>query len=505
MPLLLLLCLILACLPIDWPEPPFGFGWGGSAALTGTTVISLLLIARLFTRLTVTRLARSPGDRVAIGRRQRLLRDAYFFLNLAAFAFMLICCGWGFTATRLLTVGELPLPGAELLVIAPYLVTLIGSWAIFFDAESALQRSSPDPAMRSNFWTRWSYVGFVLRYHVLTVFIPVAFTIVQFGILRVSPGLFDAPWGQILILVGLVGFIVVVPSLVPLVLGLHPMPPGPLRDRIEAAARRIGVRYHNLYVWHTRGNLATAMVAGLVPRLRQIVFTDLLLASLTDDEIEAVFGHEVGHVKHGHLVYYAVFLLLSSLTMWVIYQAVQQMPGLTPLDKNAGLVLSTVATGVYLFVAFGFVSRRCERQADVLGCKAVSCADPACTGHGPDTTLVAGGRGLCRTGVGTFVRALERVEEINGMARGALTTTRRGPFARMAGMLRFVGVWLGTWQHSTIANRVSFLRTLAVDPCRERRFQRRVTALRWSLLLLLAGGVVVAIALHGWRSLLDAV
>jgi Zn-dependent protease with chaperone function len=293
--------------------------------------------------------------------------------------------------------------------------------------------------------------------------------------------------------------------LIPLILALKPMPPGRLRDRLEAASRRLRVRYHELYVWDTRGNLATAMVSGLVPRLRQVVFTDLLLATMTEDEVEGVFGHEVGHVKHGHLLYYAAFLLLSSLTLLGIYQLFEHAESLAPLPKNAVLVLSTVGIGAYLFLAFGFLSRRCERQADVFGCKAVSCSDPACAGHGPETALAAGGKAICRTGVGTFVCALERVEEINGMARGPMTTAPRGLLGRSVGLLRFVGVWLSTWQHSTITNRVTFLRTLAEDPQKERRFQRRVTALRWSLLGLLIIGVVVIIASSGWRALLDAV
>ena len=98
------------------------------------------------------------------------------------------------------------------------------------------------------------------------------------------------------------------------------MPPAPCATRLEAAANRLGVRYRQLYVWDTRGNLATAMVTGLIPQLRQIVFTDLLLATLTEDEIEAVFGHEVGHVRHGHLLYYAAFLMLSFLTLGATYQ-----------------------------------------------------------------------------------------------------------------------------------------------------------------------------------------
>ena len=503
MPLLLLLCLILACLPIEWPAPPYGLGPAGSAALTGSVVIVLLLVAKLFTIVTETRLARDPRDREVVARAHNLRRLVFFFLNLAGFGLVLACCGWGYTATSLLTVDELVLPGAEIFVLAPFLISLIGSWAIFYDAENALHRSIP--GVGGPFWSRLGYVFFLFRYNLLLVFIPVGFTIAQFGTLRVAPGLFGSPWAKLGALAGLCAFIVLLPSLIPLILALKPMPACKLRDRLEAAARRLRVRYHELYVWDTRGNLATAMVSGLVPRLRQVVFTDLLLATMTEDEVEGVFGHEVGHVRHGHLLYYAAFLLLSSLTLLGVYQLLEHADGLAPLPKNTALVLSTVGIGAYLFLAFGFISRRCERQADVFGCKAVSCATPGCLVHGPDTVLAAGGKTICRTGVGTFVRALERVEEINGMTRGPLTVAPRGLLGRSAGLLRFVGVWLSTWQHSTISNRVTFLRTLAEDPARERRFQRRVTALRWSLLGLLTIGVIVIIVSSGWRSLLEAV
>ena len=248
------------------------------------------------------------------------------------------------------------------------------------------------------------YVLFVPRHHALLVFMPVGLTIAQFGLVRQFPELLARPEAKVAALAFVFLFILAVPSLVPLVLGLRKMPAGPLRSRLERAAGRLGVRYHDLYVWDTRRNLATAMVAGLVPQVRNIVFTDLLLESLTEDEVEGVLGHEAGHVKHGHLLYYAVFLLLSFLTLGAVYQLVGQAVGAAWLPNDLALALALVTTGAYLFLVFGVVSRRCERQADVFGCKALSCGDPGCDGHGPETVLVPRGRGLCRTGVATFVR-----------------------------------------------------------------------------------------------------
>ena len=49
-------------------------------------------------------------------------------------------------------------------------------------------------------------------------------------------------------------------------------------------------------------------------------------------------------------------------------------------------------------------------------------------------------------------------------------------------MIRGLLKWLRAWQHSTMARRVAFLLSLIDNPRKERRFQRRVTLLRWGLI-----------------------
>ncbi|MSR53448.1 MAG: hypothetical protein EXS09_09205 [Gemmataceae bacterium] len=509
MSLLLLIFLTIACLPVDWPEPLFGVGTEGSAAISGVIVAGLLLVARFFSHRTVSRLTLDPSSRESIARGHGLRRLSFFFLNLFGFVLLLVC-GWGWTVRHAFTVSEdyLPgadryLPGAELVILVPYFISLIGSWALFFDAERALHLAAP--YVRGTFWTRGGYILYLLRQHLLMVLTPVFLMIAQLGALRAFPTILDSPWAKLAALFGLFGCILLLPSFVPLVLGLQPMPAGRVRERLERAASRLNVRYRGLHIWDTRGNLATAMVTGLFPRLRHIVFTDLLLSTMSDDEIEAVFGHEVGHVKHGHLFYYAAFLMLSFLTLGAAYRAVEMAPGTTMPTGDAALVVTVLTTGIYLFVVFGFISRKCERQADVFGCKTVSCSDPDCIGHGPETSLVAKGRGLCRTGVGIFVRALERVEEINGQTREADRIERRGPIGWFSGALRFVGISLATWQHSTIAKRVAFLKTLPGSNGGEQRFQFQVTLLRWGLFLFLAGSILAVSLWKGWRNLLEGV
>src|SRR5207253_8851583 len=117
------------------------------------------------------------------------------------------------------------------------------------------------------------------------------------------------------------------------------------------------------------------------------------------------------------------------------------------------------------------LSRRCERQADIYGCRTVSCQDDTCTGHSADASLAPLARGLCPTGIRTFIEALEKVARLNGISRD-----KPG--------------WLSSWQHSTIARRVDFLQDVLRDPALERRFQWRVPLVRLALLV----GLVAALA-----------
>jgi STE24 endopeptidase len=267
-----------------------------------------------------------------------------------------------------------------------------------------------------------------------------------------------------------IGVLVAMPWLLRLLLGLKPLPEGPLRTRLLAAARRLHFRCSNILLWDTRGGIANALVAGVFPVLRYVVLTDRLAAELSADEIEAVFGHEVGHVKHRHMFYYLGFLLTSVGAVWAVV-AIYVLPHFddVPSLSNRGdlAVLALIGLlGAYIFVVFGFVSRRCERQADVYGCRAVSCASPDCLEHGDGVSLAARGRGLCATGIRTFIRALEKVAMVNGISRD-----RPG--------------FLQSWQHSTIAKRVEFLQRVLDDRGVERAFQRRVALVKWGLALTL--------------------
>lgn len=504
MPLLLLICLTLACLPIEWPAPYWGGELIDCAYVAVAHVGVMLVVSGLISRNVVRQLRRCPDKRHQISRTYGLRRLGFFFLNLSSLALLLLVGGWGWAIREWFTHDQLYLPGAEVVLLSPYLLSLFGSWAMYYDAERALHQSATGARESSPYWSRLGYVLYVARFHVLLVFLPVALTISQMGVLRLFPDLMMHPVAKVSAFLAVIVFVVMMPSIVPVVLGLRRMPDGPIRSRLEASARRLGVRYRELYVWETRKSLATAMVVGLIPRFRYIVFSDLLLLLLTDEEIEGVFGHEAGHVKHRHLIYYVLFLFLSFAALGAVYRAIELEFGDSWLPRDWSLALAVIATGAYLFVVFGLLSRRCERQADVFGCKALSCESSNCQGHDDSTILATGGQAICRTGIQAFARALDKVEDINGLGKQS-ATRRRGPIRWATSALQLVSSWLGTWQHSTIDNRTRFLRDLAANPGLEPRFQRRITIWRWGIVLILLGVLAGTAAWQGWRALVEGI
>ena len=262
------------------------------------------------------------------------------------------------------------------------------------------------------------------------------------------------------------------------------------------------MRVTRLFVWPTRGGVANAVILGILPRPRYVAFTDRLLDQLSPAELVAVYGHEAGHARHGHPAYYALFLMLSALTGTAL------LVGLTtalppdpadPPDLAAWLrLLPLLGMGVYLFAVFGWLSRRCERQADVFGARAGSCGGLDCQGHDAATRLLGGpdlaGRGVCRTGALALAAALDRVADLNGADR---------PPERQPWRTR-VWAWVRAWQHGPMGHRIAFLYRLADDPTLAIRADRQAFAARVGLVLGLAG-VIAAVGLAvGWEALVRA-
>lgn len=519
MPFLLMIFLTLVCVPelapeVQWPQPLMPGGAATSAALTWFVLSVPVLYAFYLSQEASWRMDHDPWERDRVIARLERGRFLHQCLLFGLYCLALTGLGWGWTVAQFWRWHDHLLPGAELVVLAPFLTAMVSSWAFFYDADRAsyqaanrlvaldpLARALHEPALAvREFAGRAAYVGFQVRQKLALVCVPLALLLTQKELQRQLPKIWQE-WQSVIGAVGLVAILAVflaMPLVIRFVLGLKTLPAGPLRDRLTAAAGRLRFRCTDILLWDTNGGMANAMVIGVLPWLRYVVFTDRLLDEFSPAEVEAVFGHEVGHVKHHHMLYYLVFLtgsmaavgtlaneFLPGLFDFVAEGLSRTSPELGEAFADVGelrylqAVPAVACVVAYMFVVFGYLSRRCERQADIYGCRAVSCTRPLCRSHFSDEELAPAARGLCPTGIRTFIRALEKVALVNGISRD-----HPG--------------FLASWQHSTIGRRVDFLERVLVDPVVEARFQRRVALVKWGLFLVLGGVLLVLLKTTGW-------
>jgi Zn-dependent protease with chaperone function len=169
------------------------------------------------------------------------------------------------------------------------------------------------------------------------------------------------------------GLLVLLPPLLVVCWRARPLPAGPAATALAEVAARSGVRFRHLLCLPTgRGRLPNAMALGLVARWRYILITDQLLAGLDPDQLRGVLGHELGHLRHRHLLLYIAFLAAAGVWAELLAPGIGAMlaslPGIGHLDH--GLLNGAALLGLWLVLlrgGFGVLSRACEREADLAG------------------------------------------------------------------------------------------------------------------------------------------
>jgi STE24 endopeptidase len=160
---------------------------------------------------------------------------------------------------------------------------------------------------------------------------------------------------------------------------------GQLRQRLEALMARCGFHAEALFVMDAskRSAKGNAYLTGF-GRSKRIVLFDTLLAQHTEDEIEAVLAHELGHFKHRHILLGTLRIALVSFLAFFCFGSLGKQPwltaslGLVHHDDALSLLVFLMwanAVGPFLGLASNWFSRRAEFQADAFARKMVG-ADP---------------------------------------------------------------------------------------------------------------------------------
>lgn len=312
--------------------------------------------------------------------------------------------GW-LEAVRSLT-GDLVLVD-EMICVLPPIAVFVAGWASLYPIdrrmrEAMMIRSLDEGRPIVGYVPLGSHVMSFVRHQLALVCVPVllvlgwAETVSMVGVRLwdvprfVTPDRVAATERELALRAGaltclqLAGALVIfalVPVLLRFVWRTQVLEEGELRRDLLEMCRVHGVRVRQLLVWKTHGVLVNGAVMGLVGWMRYVLLSDGLLMGLSRREVEAVAAHEVGHIRRHHIPWLAgavlsVLVLLTAGLDW----GVRQVRGSPAEDGSWVLVIGLLALGGTI-VAFGWVSRRFEWQADAFAAQHLSGARPSERDH----------------------------------------------------------------------------------------------------------------------------
>src|SRR5438105_1757048 len=134
MQVLLLLFLMLPCLPEKWCPAAWKPSPSSSGILTWAGIALAVLFAAVITYRLCRQLHATPEQRDSVLRRYSRFRFLHTLTLFAVYLTALYGFGWGWTVQTCLGQADGLIPGAELLILSPFVAGLMGSWACFYDA-----------------------------------------------------------------------------------------------------------------------------------------------------------------------------------------------------------------------------------------------------------------------------------------------------------------------------------------------------------------------------------
>ncbi|MDK1031609.1 MAG: M48 family metalloprotease, partial [Planctomycetia bacterium] len=271
------------------------------AGMAGTT--ALVIIAGLLFKLWLG----LRGMKVELSRLTLLYRRLgriYQLLVVAVYAAQIYLLHWPALVSWFAPATARSVLLAEVLVVMPFLILVYLSWLTFFSADRSFRRITARPTL-----TLSQYLILLTRQNLFIMLGPLMVLLAIRDVSVWSLGAQESEamiGGVIFVSLGL--FVVFSGVWMKLCFAATPMPAGGLRSRLEALASRARLRVRDILHWPTYSTILNGCVVGPIGRFRYIMMTDALLETLPAQEIEAVFAHEIGHIKHRHMLLYIAFI-----------------------------------------------------------------------------------------------------------------------------------------------------------------------------------------------------
>ncbi|MCE9553617.1 MAG: M48 family metalloprotease [Planctomycetes bacterium] len=419
------------------------------ALLCGLLLGLLVIAARIIAAATVAGLQADYGLDAAWPIRYRRLRQIHAMTWGLAIVAIYFGLGWPQLVRENWHLKEAFLLD-ELLILLPVVLSLFLSWWAMGVADQALESRRALEVGRMPRTVGGFRPTLLLARHLLApVLVPLLVVVTaQDLVSRYATGSSLSTVNLLLTLPLLLVVVVGFPWALRYLWRTDPLPAGPLRDRLHQVQQRLGVRPREILVWHTDGSICNAVVVGIVPRFRYVLLSDALLERMPPEQIAAVYAHELGHARHGHMFLRLLAVVLPVVlwramaetfpTAWAAASDALLAYGLN-LPAQTALLTLVIAAG-YAATVFSWYCRVLEREADLCGCQGVEDAR-----H--------------------FTSALRTLS--------ALTQTPQQAAK-------------ASWLHPALMDRIAFVQHMVEHPDERARFGRRMRRLSWLLLAMVA-------------------
>ncbi len=329
------------------------------------------------------------------------------------FGFSLFVLGWLGAVRRV--VGDLWLVDELIAVLPPLAGAAAGWWSLYpidrRQREALLWRRLADGEPMHRPPTRPEYVVGAVRHQLLLLGVPLTILtawqeLVEIAIRRAGLEGDGALLAQAA--GGVAGAVLVflgAPMVLRRVWDTVEIEGGECAEIVRDLCARHRVRFRRPLLWRTHGSMVNAAVLGLLPPFRYVLFSDALLERLSARQVRAVAAHEIGHVRHHHILWLAGVITGTITLVELACARVLHGAGLAGPSEPAGWMIPAGAALLAGFWVFGYASRRFEWQADAFAARDLSLGD------------AAGGAGARVTpdGAGVVASALTLVAGLNGI------------------------------------------------------------------------------------------
>ena len=351
---------IVLLLSLCW-DRVFPASNSGNGLLTVAAVFLSAMLVPMFAWAQTWILKRRylSGKKAGFKAKVHRMAAAHSFVWAVTSIAVIVWLRWPDVVQQIPYAKQIPLVD-ELLLVAPAMVSLIASWAIFIFGlpKSSLAKQSTHADLFL-FWMRMQ-MTFVTAPILLAFF--VADCVLLTDVVSLATDWQPAIW----MAVGIVAVVAALfyPKLMLLFWPTKKVQDADLLARVAKLCRWSGMKTRQLLIWRTGNSIVNAAAVGTFPGTEVILVSDMLLEKFDADEVDAVVLHELGHVKHHHSIKRTAWIMLPLLMLG--------------LDESLGLGLHRAASDwgpllqhspaicylAYLLIVLRTVFRSMEFQAD---------------------------------------------------------------------------------------------------------------------------------------------